>query len=372
MDKTTFDKLIDKINNGTATEEELAAYNAYMNQATNAGEDWDEHKFGKEARFEAQLLAEINKNIGYRTVKVRRLWPRIAAAASVLIVIGAGALFLLRKQPQPLVAKHDVAPYTAMAILKSGGKTIMLDKMGNGHIAQTHVIKSAGEKLAYAAGQESPVAIYDTLQIPAGGRPYSLQLSDGSKITLNAATTLIYPEAFTPARKEKIELVSGEIYAEVVHHPDAPLTIQAPGQLITDIGTEFNVNAYPDEPDRRTTLVSGSVSVSAAGHEKTLKPGQQTILADNELTVAKADLKKTLAWVKGDFVFNGENIHTVMRELARWYNIEVSYQGKVTETGFYIRIARSKNISQVLKMLERTNKVHFKIEGRRVTVYGKA
>ena len=367
MNKKTFNDLVEKINNGTATDEELAAYNALMNQATDGNKHWDEAQFGKEANFENSLLADINSAIGYRKTKVSTLWPRIAAAASVLIMLGAGTWFLVNKTAKVKPA-NDVAPYTAVAILKSGGRKILLDSTANGPIAQTQITKTAGEQLAYATASESPVAVYDTLQIPAGGRPYTVKLSDGSKITLNAATTLVFPEAFTKDRKESIELIKGEVYAQIVHNPQAPLTIKAPGQLITDIGTEFNISAYPDEPDERTTLVEGSVKVNARAKAQTLVPGQQTILTADNFIVAPANIRQTIAWKEGMFRFNGENIYAVMRQLARWYNIEVIYQGKVTSVGFYGKVTRNRNISEVLRILERSQKVKFKVEGRRVTV----
>jgi ferric-dicitrate binding protein FerR (iron transport regulator) len=251
-----------------------------------------------------------------------------------------------------------------MTILKTGGKTIVLDKTKNGRIAAS-ITKSTGETLTYT--ESKTVAIYDTIQVPAGGRPYTVKLSDGSKITLNAATTLRYPESFSKTNREQVELISGEIYAEIVHNQEAPLQIKAPGQLIEDIGTEFNISAYVDDPDKRTTLVEGAIKVN----QKIIKPGQQAILANNELTIAKADLDQVTAWKDGDFNFRGQHIDVIMRQLARWYNIEVRYEGKMTDEVFYGTISRKKNISQVLHTLERTQKIHFKVEGRRVTVLNK-
>jgi transmembrane sensor len=297
---------------------------------------------------------------------VRRLWPKIAAAASILLILSVGT-YLIINNKKTVIITHDVAPFTAMAILKTRGKTIVLDKTQNGKIAQTVVSKSEGEQLTYSTSDEVSVSVYDTIQIPAGGRPYTVKLSDGSKIILNAATTLRYPESFSKNKREPIELISGEIYAEIVHNTGAPLTIKAPDQLIDDIGTEFNISAYKDEPDRRTTLVEGAVKVN----NRALKPGQQSILENNELTITTADIEQVTAWKDGDFNFRGQHIDVIMRQLARWYNIEVRYEGKMTDEVFYGTISRKKNISQVLHTLERKQKIHFKIEGRRVTVLNK-
>jgi ferric-dicitrate binding protein FerR (iron transport regulator) len=185
---------------------------------------------------------------------------------------------------------------------------------------------------------------------------------------LNAATILRYPEVFSKNKRDQVELISGEIYAEIIHNSNAPLTIKAPGQLIEDIGTEFDINAFPDENEKHTTLVEGAIKVN----NTKLKPREQTILANGSLSVTPANLEQTTAWKKGDFYFKGEHIDVIMRQLARWYNIEVVYEGKMTNEVFYTQISRKKNISAVLKVLEQSNKVKFKVEGRRVTVLSKS
>ena len=142
---------------------------------------------------------------------------------------------------------------------------------------------------------------------------------DGSKITLNAATILRFPESFSKTRREQVELISGEIYADIVHNPQAPLQVKAPGQLIEDIGTQFDINAYNDDPDKRTTLIQGAININ----QRKLKPGQQAVLTATTFDLVSADIDQVTAWKDGDFSFNGEHIDAIMRQLARWYNIEV-------------------------------------------------
>lgn len=303
--------------------------------------------------------------------KSHRKWYRIAAAASLFIGIGVAAYFILHQEPKPQVAqnKQDVAPFSKLAILKTGhGKTIILDSTQKGALAQyaNAQIQKTGDQIAYTNNSETARPIFDTLQVPAGGKPYHLKLADGSAVIVNVASTLRYPENFRKGQSG-IELISGEAYFTIVHNTASPVTIKANGQTIEDIGTEFNVNIYSDEPDSRTTLVEGALSVN---HKK-LNPGQQAIIIGNNLTIAAANIMQVTAWKEGYFRFNGEKIQAVMRELARWYNIEVKYEGKIADVGYYVKISRSKNISEVLKALERTNSVHFKIEGRRVTVLSK-
>jgi len=365
MDTEQIKSLLQKQQSGQLTEEEKAILDTWylkLSQTETANVDEGDMNRRLDAVW-TELQADKRS-----PQKVYKLWPSIAAAASVLILLGSGAYFIAHKQNATAGKTNDIAPYSAIATLKSGGRVILLDKTANGKIAQTRVTKSSGEQLSYEQAAQTYKAIYDTIQIPAGGRPYTVKLTDGSKITLNAATTLRYPETFSKNRKEEIELITGEIYAEVVHNPAAPMQIKTPGQTITDIGTEFNIAAYHDEPGSRTTLVNGAVKVSAAGKETTLSPGNQAILTASGLSNTPANLMVVTAWKEGLFRFNGEHIDVIMRELARWYNIEVKYEGEMTHEVFYGRVGRKRNISEVLRILERSKKIHFKIEGRRVTV----
>lgn len=297
-------------------------------------------------------------------------FTRYASAAAVIAGLTLGGYFLLHKKPTPQLANNDVAPFSKQAILKTGhGKTLQLDSTHKGLLAQyaNTNINTANNAVSYTNNKTTEtVTVFDTLQVPAGGKPYHLQLADGSAITVNVASALRFPENFRKGNNE-VELITGEAYFNIIHKMDAMLTIKAKEQTIADYGTEFNVNTYNDEPDSRTTLVEGSVKVNT----QLLTPGEQAIITGGGLTVAKANIREVTAWLKGYFRFNGENIQTVMRELARWYNIEVKYEGQPSKEGYYLKISRSMKISEVLRVLERTNSVHFKIEGRRVTVYGK-
>jgi len=318
----------------------------------------------REKSFQAIVAQPQNKQ------KVT-LWPRIAAAASIVFILSFGAYRLFHQTAPERLANNDVAPFSKQAILKTGhGKTLILNNNLKGTLAQYANIaiqKSKDEQLTYTnSNEKDEKAIFDTLQVPAGGRPYHLKLADGSAIIVNVASVLRFPENFRKTNNN-IELIAGEAYFNIIHNAQSPLTIKAAHQTIEDVGTEFNVNTYEDEPDSRTTLVEGAVKVN----NRTLVPGQQAIITAGSFTLATANILQVTAWKDGYFRFSGQHIQAVMRELARWYNIEVVYEGKPTNVGYFAKIARSKNISEVLKSLERTNSVHFKIEGRRVTVYSK-
>jgi len=318
---------------------------------------------------EERKLATLKEQIDARirstdTGRVQRLWPRIAAAASILLVIGAATYFLTRKSQPPLMAQNDVRPFTGKAILHTGhGKAIVLEKAKQGALSAA-VNKSGEDLLAYNTTNSE--TIYDTLEVTVAGKPGRVKLADGSEVLVNVASKLRFPENFRKGAAE-LELIEGEAYFMIRHEEGLPVSVQAKGVRIADIGTVFNVNAYRDEPGIRTALVEGRISVN----RRSLEPGNEAVADGNDLTVGTADLDRITAWTKGDFTFNGEHIEQVMRELARWYGIEVRYEGKQTTLGFYLKIARSKPVSEVLKALERTNNVRFKVEGRRVTVFGK-
>lgn len=366
MEQQRIQDLVEKFIENRATPLEEAELMAWYRSSNEAELEWLDTAEATRLRMLAQITRQT------RPVKVRRLWPRIAAAASVLFVLGFGTYFILHKKSSDQLAKNDVAPFSKKAILKTGhGKTLTLDSTTKGTLAQyanTRIRQNNGQQIAYTNNTEADEkVIFDTLQVPAGGKPYRLKLSDGSQVIVNVASSLRFPENFRKNNNE-VALLSGEAYFSIVHNTKAPLTIKAKDQLIEDVGTEFNINTYSDEPDSRTTLVEGAIRVNA----KALRPGEQAIVSGQLLVVAKANIMQVTAWKDGYFRFNGEHIQTVMRELARCYNIEVVYDGKPTDVGFYLRISRSRNISEVLKGLERITKtVHFKVEGRRVTVLGK-
>jgi ferric-dicitrate binding protein FerR (iron transport regulator) len=196
--------------------------------------------------------------------------------------------------------------------------------------------------------------LYNTVTTDRG-RQWQLTLPDGTKVWLNAASSIHYPLSFTG--KEREVEITGEAYFEVVHNSKQPFKVKVAGQVINDIGTSFNVNAYPDEPSLQTTLVDGVIMVNGTK----LKPGQQAALINNQIIVSSANIEQALAWKNGAFSFDNADIYTMMRQLSRWYNVEVIYEGKPDSTPFKGEIGRSLTLAQVLKVLESLH-VHFRIE----------
>jgi len=300
----------------------------------------------------------------HRVHFLRKYWW----AAAVLILLAGAAVIFNTKQPNMVVAvQHDLKPGHSGAILTlSDGREVVLDSTANGNIAiqgNAQVIKKDGI-IQYEAGKAGIATeiVYNTIRTPKG-RQISLVLPDGSKVWLNAASSVTYPTAFT--EKTRAVTITGEAYFEVAHNASQPFQVKAGGQTIEDIGTAFNVNAYTDEVAIKTTLIEGAVKVNST----ILKPGEQASLdAQNNIKVNKdADIDEVTAWKNGSFRFSSADIHDIMRQAARWYDVEIEYKGEVNET-FTGGISRNVNASQLLHILESTNKLKFTIDGKKIIV----
>jgi len=353
MDKEQIKALLERYAAGACTPEEKAlAEHWFYTQKT---------ALPSEQEMEADL-EEVWLSVQPHT-PVRRLWPRIAAAASILVILSAGGYLLFKPKAVQQIAqvvKNDIAPGHNQATLTlANGKKIILTRGLSGVLATqgNTTIQASNNHIAYNNSQQADQLIYNTLSTARGEQsPYPLVLADGTKVWLNAESSITFPTVFN--QKERIVKLTGEAYFEVKHNAAQPFEVQTANQTIEDIGTQFDVKAYSDEATA-TTLVEGSVKVN----NSLLKPGEQ--FANDK--IQSVNTERYTAWKNGDFDFEGDNIQTIMHELSRWYNIEVSYEATPT-TGFSAEISRGKNISAVLHMLERTRLVHFKIEGRRVTV----
>jgi ferric-dicitrate binding protein FerR (iron transport regulator) len=200
---------------------------------------------------------------------------------------------------------------------------------------------------------------------PIGGQ-YQLILPDSTKVWLNAASSIRFPTVFTGSER-RVE-VTGEAYFQVRHMKAQSFVVQAGNQAIEDIGTGFNVNTYPDEGSIRTTLVEGAIKVNG----ELLKPDQQAVTATDGKTLLRNDIivSDVIAWKNGQFRFKGADIEDLMRQAARWYNVQVEYKGKVNET-FSGGISRKVNLSELLQILELTGTVEFEINGNKITVIPK-
>ena len=337
----------------------------------------------KESGWE-KVMAEIGweDQAAYTpVVPVRRAtWQRYMIAASIATVVIGGWLYIkyqsvAKTNTSPSIASHlknDVAPGGDKAILTlSDGSTVVLDSTGNGTIAHqgaTNIVKVDNGRLAYNALNEKPGEVtYNTLTTPAAGQ-FQVALPDGSKVWLNNASSLRYPVAFTGKDRE-VEL-KGEAYFEIAHNPAMPFKVKVGEKMLVNVlGTSFNIAAYGDESQVKTTLLTGAVRVSEGAANALLKPGEQVQVNEEGAISApkEVDADGVIAWKNGLFHFERADVRTVMRMLARWYDVEVVYEGPVTSRLFGGDIQRNLNLSQVLEILQR-NQVHFSLEGRRITV----
>ena len=316
----------------------------------------------------------------------RQPFFRVAAAVVVLLAVGAVWHFLSNQRSaspelQVIVKyKNDAPPGTNKAILTlANGSTIALNSAGNGALTRqgnTQVLKVDSGEIAYRPSNSGPKEVlYNTISTPKGGQ-YRLVLADGSKVWLNAATTLRFPIAFNGSGRS-VELITGEAYFEIVHQANHPFTVRIrpvrsdkQDLALQVLGTSFDINAYPDEPETKATLLTGSVKVSKGTQAVFLRPGQQAQTRSSSEPImvnSEIDVAGVTAWKDGLFSFERAGTEAVMRQLARWYDVEVSYEGTIPARQFVGTIPRNVPASDVLKALE-LNNVHFRIEGKKIIV----
>jgi len=317
-----------------------------------------------------------------------KIWKRISVAAAVLFILSATYFFSIQPQSTdqqqvkiPAAAKTDHAPGTdkAMLILASGEK-IDINGAKNGQVAkqgQTTIVKTADGKLIYEELGKSSNSLQsglknslktasNTLIVPRGGQ-YNLTLPDGSRVWLNAESSLIFPVEFKGLKREVT--LSGEAYFEVAKNAKMPFHVKLSNMEVEVLGTHFNIMAYADEPIVKTTLLEGSVKLSNRMGQQLLKPGQEGILnGANKFLVKTANLEQAMAWKNGRFVFNNDDIPSISRKLARWYNVSVDDQRNNKSLTYTGSISKYQYVSEVLKMLELTGTMHYKIENRKVTI----
>ncbi|HJT73554.1 MAG TPA: FecR domain-containing protein [Chitinophaga sp.] len=390
MEHPTFEILLEKYLTGSLTQEEKGLFlqlaeepanRTILEEALKEAMLTDKYLFPVPAvqteRFIEQLtLALHEQETRARVVPFYRRWQ---TAAAIALLLGVGAYLYISngsstapiqvvQGPRPA---HDANPGQNGAILTlDDGSQVVLDSTNNGVVATQNgakVVLNNGQ-LSYNKGTTRNERSYNTMTTPKG-RQFKLVLPDGTKVWLNAASSLRYPTAFTGSERN-VE-ITGEAYLEVAQMANMPFKVTVNNQLdVLVLGTSFNINAYQDEKMIRTTLLSGSVQVSAPDTKTpvVLQPGHQASLhPSGKLTVSTADEEQILAWKNGYFHFDRADIQTIMRQIARWYDVEVIYED-IPEKNFSGTIPRNVNVSKVFKILELTGNVHFSIDGNKITV----
>jgi ferric-dicitrate binding protein FerR (iron transport regulator) len=393
-------ELIQKKLKAEISAEEAIELNEWLLNPENA-------KVFNELKDENQVMQELEKFDRYDgakvkdrikieaedEVKVHRLYSRrqrfnwIRIAAAVVILVGAGVSYYTlwqtrHNQPvaieKPAMASDVTAPNTVNATLTlSNGQKIILDSVGNGTMAiqgGVKVVKLADGQIAYngESGVRGGDLVYNTLSNPRGSKVVNLTLADGTRVWLNAESSLQYPTTFIG--KERSVRVTGEAYFEVAHNAGMPFKVSKGATEVMVLGTHFNVNAYEDEPGLKITLLEGRVMVKRKVSHIYLNPGQQAILSqgqDNIRIANNVNVEEVMAWKNGKFQFGeASDIDAVLRQLSRWYDVDIDYKEAVTgHIGG--TISRNVSLSQVMNMLEMTGIVKFKVEGKKVEVTAK-
>ncbi len=318
------------------------------------------------------LLRQLAKN-----------WHWIAAAAVLIAITTATFLSVDRQSGNTEVAiakstKTEILPGGNKATLRlANGQIITLDSAANGSLAtqgNAKIVKLSNGQVVYTVeGKVATEVMYNTMSTPNGGQ-FKLKLPDGTDVWLNAASSITYPTAFVG--KNRIVTVTGEVYFEVAKDKSKPFHVKVNDMDVEVLGTHFNINSYPDESNIKTTLLEGSVKVSMGKSSKMLSPGQQAVAVPSDQTVGNkgsieiknnVDIEQAIAWKNGLFNFSKVSLPEVMRQIARWYDVEIEYRGQIKPKKFGGEIQRDLSLPEVLEGLRETG-IHYRIEGRKLIV----
>ncbi len=389
FNKKLFLEILERYNSGKASREESRYLEAYYN-LFEISDDFladNNEKSIKEA-IKLRIDQEIDQyegrirsvEAGGRIFKISFL--RYAAAAIALMMLSIGTYIILRNGNDPsaqLAVHHELSPGTNKAILTlANGKKIVLDKSANGEIAKQPGISienTPDGQIVYTVipSKDSQVKGNDmssnTISTPKGGQ-YQVVLSDGTRVWLNSASSISYPTTFS--KEERLVELNGEAYFEVAKNKKVPFRVKTNVQIVEVLGTHFNINSYADEPVMKTTLLEGVVKISTGNDQAILAPGQQARVnkSGTHLSVeSNINTDKVVAWKNGVFSFENDDLKSVMRQIARWYDVDVVYSGPLPGEKFFGEISRNSNLSEVFKILE-LNNVHFDVVGKTIRVSG--
>lgn len=360
MEKSIEKILIQKYLSGQSTEEEKAIIETWYLETKDEGESPDQMMLEK-AEEKIWNKLSIHRN----TIRHRIHW--FLAVASIIACIGLGLYFNKSKTE----IQADIQPGKNSATLTlSNGRKIILSENTKANLAEEVGINikiTTDGQLIYDIQdhlEDKTVRPKVNILTTNRGEKFQIHLPDGTKVWLNAKSSLKYPTTFNKQITRRVS-VSGEAYFEVAKDEKHPFIVESKDQNVEVLGTHFNISSYADDPISTTTLLEGSVKVN----KTELKPNQQSVLKDHKIKVVPADIEKTMAWKNGDFIFRGEDLKTTMRKIERWYNVDITYATNVTENielGGWV--SRKSNLSEVLRRIELIGNVHFKVEGRKIIV----
>lgn len=377
MGKLNIQELLQKYRDGSINSEELALLETWYLQ-------WQPEDSDISAEELQAIKEEVWLSVAPLPAKTTsiRLWPGIAAAASLLLLITLSTYYLFRtqpKQPETVIVNHtapDFKPGSNKALLTlSNGSQIALADVKNGTIAnQGSVVisKNANGQLVYStpnSGSTASKIIYNTITTGRGGQ-YQVTLSDGTQIWMNAESSITYPVSFSP--EERKVTASGEVYFEIAHNENSPFKVMTGNQEIMVLGTRFNVNGYADETAISTTLLAGSIRIRnlTSGKSSMVSPGQQaTITKDkDQISVKAVNAENAISWKNGYFLFDNQDIRSIMKTMSRWYDVDIAYNYHNTNERFGGTFSRYSNLSEILHNLELVGHIHFNIQDKKIIV----
>jgi transmembrane sensor len=302
-------------------------------------------------------------------------WQKFAAAAIVLLVVMGGLKYLLKDRESIKIAESAISAADKKAPMNSGasitlsnGETVFLDSTQKGALAMqgnVRIVRLADGSISYKGASNE--IVFNTLTNPIGSKLIEMELADGTRVWLNSGSSITYPTSFVQDTRNVS--VTGEAYFEVKRDAKKPFQVKVNNLQIQVLGTHFNVNGYAGEMISCVTLLEGSIKIKNSITEKLLKPGDQAkINTTGDLNItANADIEEAIAWKEGNFQFEDADIHSIMRQVARWYGVSVEYRSD-TKAHFDGIISRAVNLAKVLEMLQQTGEIKFVVEGNRVIV----
>jgi transmembrane sensor len=370
MSNFSIEDLLEKYKNNQCNEQELVQLeNWYLQWKPDQALVSPEEINHAQQKAWAVISAEIK--IHKTTVP---LYRKIGLAAAVGIALLSAAIWFsntpIGSTQMPTYA-NDVLPGGSGATLTlSNGRKIKLNSIKSGALAINSglkILKTSDGKLVYEVSENAAVHHENNTLSTGNGETYQLILSDGTAVWLNAGSSITFSTNLMESGKRRLQL-SGEAYFEVAKDQSHPFIVTTANQEVEVLGTHFNINAYPEQEEIRTTLLEGSVDVKAYGRHQLLIPGTEALNTGESIKVNPADPQLAVAWKNNKFVFNNEDIKSIMKEVARWYNVDVHYRGDIPDDAFEGSVSRFDRISKVLSILESTGQVHFEVEGRTIYV----
>jgi len=370
--------LFERYLNNHASREETAELFQYFQDTNNkeALEQMIENQLesrDKEELIDKMILDRVFGKIDLDTepqnFKSPTWYKTTGVAAAIILIISISYLFLNRSTYNDHTATIIEPGRDKATLVLSSGKTIVLEDVANGKLTEelgTTIEKTEKGGINYKIEGNTDVRIaMNLLNVPKGGQ-FQITLSDGTKVWLNSNSSLKYPSAFSTSER-RVEL-TGEAYFEVSKNKQKPFIVETSLQKVEVLGTKFNINAYDDESSTQTSLAEGSVRVSCKNNTTLLKPGQQFTLTDQNIAVRTINLDQVLDWKNGDFNFSNNNLKEIMRKISRWYNIEVIFEGPISQETYVAQISRKKRLNDVLRALQLSGSIKYNIRNNKLYI----